>query len=63
MLFREWIKAWRKRHTFKIELALALSLKILLLIVIWYFFFSSPLQDHLNDQLMGQHFISQSASH
>jgi hypothetical protein len=52
-----WINRWKQRHTFKLEMALVVSLKALLLCGIWYFFFSTPLQDHLDDQKMTAHFM------
>lgn len=52
-----WINKWKSRHTFKLEMTLVVLVKASLLMLIWYVFFSHPLQDHLNDQKMGEHFI------
>ncbi len=53
-----WVNTWKKRHTFKFEISLVLIAKALLLYGIWVFFFSHPLQDHLDDRLMTAHFMS-----
>ncbi len=53
-----WISKWKARHTFKIEITLVLLLKASLLYGIWYFCFSNPLQDQLNDRSMTAHFLS-----
>jgi hypothetical protein len=52
-----WIDKWKQRHTFKIEITLALLFKVLLLTLLWYCFFSTPLGDTLTDQKMGEHII------
>jgi hypothetical protein len=57
MQYPAWINNWKKRHTFKLEISLVLLVKALLLMGIWYFFFSDPLGDHLNDRLMTDHFM------
>ena len=57
MQYPAWMTKWKKRHTFKLEITGVLILKAVLLVIIWYLFFSDPLQDHLNDRLMGEHFV------
>lgn len=50
-----------KRPLYRREIALVILVKVLALTAIWYFFFKNPLQDHLNDQVMGSHFVSSPA--
>ncbi len=49
-----------KRPLYRREIAVVILVKVLVLTAIWYFFFKDPLQDHLNDQVMGSHFVGHS---
>lgn len=45
------------RLNLRTELILILLIKVLLIVILWYVFFSDPVQSHLTNQKVADHYL------
>ena len=51
-----WLNKIKKRHHLKLEITCIVIFKAILITILWYIFFSKPLDQHLNNAQMQNHF-------